>query len=141
MKKIVLVALFGLIMASCCNCYKASVRSQTPVSGNAWQLVQMDGRTFDAPEDAFVLTFGNDGRVSGRGSCNRLSGTYENDNSKGTLSMGAMVSTRMMCPDQQNEDRFVKLLGEVDGYTIDGQMLMLFTRGERKLMFERVAEK
>jgi putative lipoprotein len=141
MKKLFLLVCAAAAMASCCDCYRATERSQTPVTGEPWRLVQMDGRPFayaeDAPADIFTLTFGEEGRMTGKGSCNRLSGTFTNDNSNGTLSLGGLVATRMMCPDQANEDRFLKLLGSIDAYTIDGNMLMLFTNGEQVLMLER----
>ncbi len=129
-------------MASCCNCYKGTERSQTPLTGDPWQLVQMDGRAFtldeeDAP-DLFTLTFGEDGRMTGKGACNRLSGTYKNDNSNGTLTFGGVAVTRMMCLKYAGqESRFAQLLGGIDAYTIDGAMLLLFTNGEQVLMLER----
>lgn len=141
MKRLLLIAVAALGVASCCNCYKGTERSQVPVTGEPWRLVQMDGRMFTTEEDNFFITFGDDGRITGKGSCNRLSGTFKNDNSNGTLSFGGIAATRMMCPRQEDEDRFVKLLGQVDGYTIDGRILMLFTDGEQKLMLERVEEK
>ena len=142
MKKLFLIFFAAVAMASCCNCYKGTLRSQTPITGEPWRLVQMDGRAFsiEQGDDGFTLSFGDDGRMTGKGSCNRLSGGFKNDNSNGTLSFGGVVATRMMCPDQSSENRFVKLLGAVDAYTIDGQMLMLFTNGEMTLMLERVSE-
>ncbi len=143
MKRLVLIVFAAVAMASCCNCYKGTERSQTPVTGEAWRLVQMDGRAFTTGEediDGFTLTFGDDGRMTGKGSCNRLSGTYKNDNSNGTLSFSGVAVTRMMCLRYaEEESRFVKLLDAVDAYTIDGRMLMLFTNGELMLMLERVS--
>jgi putative lipoprotein len=141
MKKLFLISILSIAATSCCNCYKGTERSQTPVTGEPWRLVQMDGRAFSFDGDGFFITFGDDGRMTGKGSCNRLSGTFSNDNSNGTMSFGGLVSTRMMCVQYGEEEaRFVKLLGEADGYTIDGRMLMLFTNGEQKLMLERVEE-
>ena len=36
------------------------------------------------------------------------------------------------------ENRFVQTLQEVDSYTIDGQLLLLFNNSELKLVFEKV---
>jgi heat shock protein HslJ len=140
MKRLLLLLFAAGALASCCNCYKGTARSDTPLTGKGWQLVQMDGRMFTAEGDSFTLTFGDDGRVTGKGSANRLNGTYANDNSNGTLSFGGMASTRMMSPDQGSESRFLKLLGTVDGYTIDGRMLLLFVNGEQVLMLERMTK-
>lgn len=140
MKKIMLLALVALAATACCNCLKGTVRSQVPITGDAWRLVQMDGRTFETEGDAFTITFGDDGRAAGKGACNRLTGGYVNDNSNGTFSLTGLVATRMMCKDQESENRFVKLLSEADAYTIDGQFLMLLRGGERTLILERVAK-
>ncbi len=143
MKKVLTLVAVAAVFVGCCNCLKSVERTRMPITGETgWRLVQMNGQAFEAPEGSFELVFGEDGRVAGRGSCNRISGPYTNDNDKGSMTFGAMVSTRMMCPDQSSEDRFLKLLSEIDAYTVDGNMLMLLTKGELKLMFERAeAEK
>lgn len=134
----------AVAMAACCNCYNGTARSQTPITGDPWKLVQMDGRALvlaeDDPADLFTITFGTDGRMTGKGACNRLSGTYKNDNTNGTLSFGGIAVTRMMCLKYaEQESRFAKLLGNIDAYTIDGTMLLLLTNGEQVLMLERAA--
>ncbi len=149
MKKIVMLLFAAMALGACCNCYKGTARSQAPITGEQWRLVQMDGRTFTLDGDgegkldtrSFVITFGEEGRMTGIGACNRISAQFENDNSRGTLSIGGVAATRMACPEHgEQEARFLKILGEVDGYTIDGRLLMLFTNGEQKLILERVEE-
>lgn len=100
-------------------------------------MVQMDGMSFKAEGDSFTLSLTTENTLTGKGDCNRLMGGYKSDNANGTISFGNVASTRMFCPNQANEDKFLKLLGEIDGYTIDGNMLMLVANGELKLMFER----
>lgn len=141
MKKLLVLLVAAGAMASCCNCYKATERSQISLTGDGWQVIRMEGRMFEADGDSFTLTFGDDGRVAGTGACNRLNGPYSSDNGNGTMSFGALVATRKMCPDQANENKFMKLLGTVDGYTIDGRLLMLFRNGEQIMMLERIAAK
>lgn len=123
--------------ASCCNCGKLSGNRGGTLTGGQWQLVQMEGRAFAAEGDAFMLAFAEDMKVSGKGDCNRVHGTYQNDAKAGTLSFGPLASTRMMCPNQANEDRFLRLLDGIDSYSIDGRMLTFFSNGEQKLMFEK----
>ena len=127
-------ALFAF--ASCCNCGKTSARTGS-LTGGEWQLTQIEGRTFAATGDSFTLNLSADNKVTGKGDCNRLTGTYTSDRNKSTLSFGPMAATRMMCPNQANEDRFVRMLGEIDSYKIDGRMLMLFADGELKMMLEK----
>lgn len=133
---IVLVATVVLV-SSCCSCRIPAKRSTVPITGGEWQVVQMDGVNIKAEGDSFTLTFKTDNTFFGKGDCNRLTGGYKSDNTNGTLSFGGVASTRMFCPKQAGEDKFIRLLNETDGYTIDGNMLMFFTNGELKLMFER----
>lgn len=124
-------------VSSCCSCRNPAKRSAAPITGGEWQLVQMDGMSFKAEGDSFTLSLTTENTLTGKGDCNRLMGGYKSDNANGTISFGNVASTRMFCPNQANEDKFLKLLGEIDGYTIDGNMLMLVANGELKLMFER----
>jgi putative lipoprotein len=133
---ILLAVVAALTFAGCCNCGKISSRTGS-LTGSPWQLVQIDGRTFAAAAESYTLNFAADNNVSGKGDCNRLSGTYASDREKGTLSFGPLVATRMMCPDQASENAFIKALDTIDSYKIDGRMLVLFADGEQKMMLEK----
>lgn len=133
---ILLVAVAAFAFAGCCNCGMTSARTGS-LTGGQWQLAQFEGRTFAATGDSYMLTFSADNAVSGKGDCNRITGTYISDREKSTLSFGPIASTRMMCPNQSQEDAFMKTLGTVDAYKIDGRMLMLFADGELKMMLEK----
>lgn len=132
--RLLLVGAVAVAVASCCNCRKAS--SAHKALAGEWQVVQMNGQSFKADDDSFTLVFGTDGKVHGKGDCNRLNGTFTNDTAKGTLSFGPMASTRMMCPNQANEDMFLRTLADIDAYSIDGRLLMLFSDGEQKIVME-----
>ncbi len=131
-----MVAVAALTMAGCCNCGKMLSRTGS-LTGEGWQLVQFEGRAFTAASDSYTLRFAADNTISGKGDCNRLTGTYTSDRDKSTLSFGPMAGTRMMCPDQAREDAFLKTLGAVDSYRIDGKMLLLFVDGELRMMLEK----
>ncbi len=126
----------ALAFTGCCNCGKMSSRTGS-LTGGRWQLVQFEGRTFAAAGESYTLTFSADNNVSGKGGCNRLTGTFKSDREKSTLSFGPLAGTRMMCPDQAQEDAFLKTLGTVDAYRIDGGMLLLFADSELKMMLEK----
>lgn len=42
------------------------------------------------------------------------------------MQLTGIASTRAFCPDQAGEDKFFKTLGDVAGYDVDGDLLMLF---------------
>jgi len=77
-----------------------------------WRVIRLG----DAPvpqEVTITIEFGRDGRVAGRGGCNRYSGPYTLTGEG--LSFGDLVSTRMACPQPQMEAeaRFLGLLAKV----------------------------
>ena len=139
MKKLIgflTVAGAALLVSSCCNCGKTGSRAKS-LTGGQWQLIQMDGEVFSAENDAYTLSFSTDGKVTGKGDCNRLSGTFESDPQKRTILLGAMVSTRMMCLNQAGEDKFLDLLRTANSYSVDRRTLTLFSDGKQKLIFEK----
>lgn len=129
-----MIGVVAVAVASCCNCRKAA-SARKSLAGE-WQVVQMNGQSFKSDGDSFTLVFGADNTVSGKGDCNRLTGTFTSDSSKGTLTFGPMASTRMMCPNQANENMFLNILSGIDAYSIDGKLLMLFSDGEQKIVME-----
>lgn len=132
-------ALFALAAAACCPCRKtAGSAPPPPAKGTTYRLVTMEGVSH-IPGENYSIVFGEDNRFSGVGDCNRLMGSYELSTA-GSLSLSGVASTRMMCPDQSKEDRFVRLLGEVDAYSIDKSngLLMLMRDGQAVLVFEPV---
>ena len=42
----------------------------------------------------------------------------------------------MMCPEQDQENSFIQMLGSVDSYQMDGPLLILLGNGEMKAVFE-----
>ncbi len=82
--------------------------------------VQLSG----TEKDANLLFVPSQKQVSGTGGCNRISGSYE-ISKKGKIRFLNVVSTKMMCNDQAFEDRFLEVLNEVDGYTIENTSLLL----------------
>lgn len=126
----------ALLVVSCCPCRKHSSASVSQIKNKTWTLVSMDGNR-QAPANNYFIVFGDDGRISGKGDCNRLMGSYELSTA-GSINIARLGSTRMFCPDQAKEDRFVGILQEVNGFTIDtrSNMLILLKDDQAVLMFE-----
>ncbi|MCD7970353.1 MAG: META domain-containing protein [Alistipes sp.] len=138
MKLLKIAALVALAaaVASCCSCRTKSRTAS--LTANGWQVIQMDGEAF-APQraESYTVQFGVDNRVTGMGDCNRLNGSYSTDTS-GRLTLEGVASTRMFCTDQQSEDKFMRLLSGVDGYSIDGNTLILTTGGQVVMILKKV---
>ncbi|MDM0019868.1 META domain-containing protein [Variovorax saccharolyticus] len=72
-----------------------------PIEGPVWRLDQLGGEPVtpgsDPRRDPQVQFDRRNGRVSGSGGCNQLSGTFERSGS--TLKLSQLASTRMACTD------------------------------------------
>ncbi len=128
-----------LLVSSCCGCRGGKSISHT-LTSDSWKLVELGGgEKLTASEDnSYTITFdGQEGRVFGRGDCNSYFGSYKEEPTR-RLSFSHMGSTRMMCPNQAGEDKFMSALGKVDSYTLDGDNLMLQNNGEVVAIFEAI---
>ena len=91
-----------------------------------WTLVEVDGRPVTPAEtekDAHLL-FSTPNRLTGSTGCNRLTGTFELAGENG-IRFSPLATTRMMCPNADDESRFVKALGTVDTYNVTDAALLL----------------
>lgn len=130
--KLAAFAALVMLVASCCPCRKHRKGDSKPFVSTEWQLVQLNGRAVPVEGDLFTVVFGEDGRLSGLGACNRLMGSYETTETGG-LTVGQMASTRMFCPGLDQEQAFSDVLSGATHYEVDGDMLMLLTDGELRL--------
>lgn len=106
----------------------------------AWLLEDLGGRgVVDMVRT--TLEFESDGIVSGRGGCNRFTGSY--DFEEGKLEFGPLAVTKMMCPEavMEQEDGFHRALGAVDRVEMDGPFLLIYTEGlDQPLRFTRTEQ-
>lgn len=147
MKRILLVVVvFGLLMAGVAFAFTRGSDAAQPgagsltITGQTWKWVktQMNDNTLITPKDsnAFTITFGADGRVTGTTDCNNFMGNYKLDGNK--LTFDAMASTKMFCQGSQ-EDEFHKYLAEVDGFLIDAtqkQLILQIKLDSGTMVFE-----
>lgn len=130
MKKL-LCAAAGLLLMTACGTPKANL----PLEGTSWKLVEMNGEqnpAFAAEEDSFHFTLNaEDKMVAGVGACNRLFGPYTLSG-EGAIDIERLASTMMACPNLDLETAFVKVLEDMDRYTVSGDELTLY-KGSDKL--------
>jgi len=108
-----------------------------------WELKELNGTTIEeARRGQFFLLFtpGQVGRVSGKGGCNRISGNFELLENRG-LKFGAIASTKMACPDMEQEAIFLKSLPEVNQWKIVNNVLYLQKDGSNLALFQSVTNK
>ena len=93
-------------------------------------------RPRDARSLLLSVVFGEDGRLSGLGACNRFMGSYQTTETGGLTVGQNMASTRMFCPDLDREQAFGDVLSGATHYEVDGDMLMLLTDGELRAVLQ-----
>ena len=122
------------LTAGCCNCRSYQKKTRRPLEGTEWQLIQLDGRSVKAAPETFVLKLEN-GSVSGAGACNRLMGSYTTGERR-ALKIGPVASTKMACPNLDQEQQFLRALESTTHYDMDGPMLLLLSNGELHAVFQ-----
>ncbi|MBU1359028.1 MAG: META domain-containing protein [Gammaproteobacteria bacterium] len=93
-----------------------------PIEGPMWQLEQLGGVLIEPsndPRQNAQIRFDSNGRVSGTGGCNLLTGTFERNGS--SLKLGQLGATRRACTNpaaEINETQFFAALKETSSYRL-----------------------
>lgn len=133
--QILSIATLVAVLVGCCNC-RAVQKNHKSLTGTEWQLVQLGDETIQPVEGKYTIQFiEEENRFAGVGECNHLTATYTT-NAKQELKLEQAGMTRMMCPNQEAEDRFVEMLNKVTRYDMDGNMMMLFAGDELLSVFQ-----
>ncbi|CCG96896.1 conserved hypothetical protein; putative exported protein [Marinobacter nauticus ATCC 49840] len=95
------------------------------LAGSQWMVEEIDGEPVLEGSEV-TIGFNDEGRVFGSSSCNRYNGGWHIQGQE--LVFSQMAATRMACPEtlMQQENRFLKLLGDVHGYQFaaDGRLVL-----------------
>ena len=102
------------------------------LEGTNWRLVSFGLTRMAVPPKASISF--KEGHYSGNGGCNGVGGNYvlEGD----TLTLSAGFSTMMACPELDLEHKYMKYLGSVTRYTIEGDLLNLRSDDQLLLRFK-----
>ncbi len=102
------------------------------LTSSVWKWQQSadnTGQTWTSPNPAnYTLQFNADGTLSVKVDCNSGSGTYQADESKLTMTLGA--TTLMACPPPTLDTIFQQQLGKVVAYGFDGDSLILLWQAD-----------
>lgn len=134
-KKLIIAAI-ALSATACCKCELFQKRYGKPLVGTQWQLAQIEGRDV-TPENNYTIVFAADNMLSGIAECNRLTARYS-VTGEGNMKIMDMGTTRMLCPKEDQERRFIEILNSTTDYKMDGPMLMLISNGELRAVFQAV---
>lgn len=99
-----------------------------------WALESLGGQTIKPGQGQreINLLLRKDGKAAGLAGCNRFSGNWQGRTDQ--LSFDPLATTRMMCPDRaETEQRYLKMLGNVKRFAIEGETLYLMDAAGRDL--------
>jgi heat shock protein HslJ len=105
------------------------------LAANEWTLVEIDGQPAPAGIEPPLIHF-ETGKLRGFAGCNRFNATVT-ESKPGEIDISPGAVTRMACPPPQMEleDKFLKQLDAVTGYTyLAGQLALTWYDGERNGM-------
>jgi len=80
-----------------------------------------------------------DNKVTGRASCNNYNATFSLN--EGLLVVGPVMTTRMACPEMENETQFVQAISDTSRLTLPNANLLQLSKDDTVLIeFERVTD-
>ncbi len=119
------------MLAGACTRQPTNRTAQTDSVLDAyWTLLSLEGQDVQRPQDtrtAFIRFEEGKTRVHGFTGCNRFFGRYELNGEN--LALSGLGSSRMACPDMDQENQLMDILSRVDSYRISGEVLTLYANG------------
>jgi heat shock protein HslJ len=106
------------------------------LTGAVWGLSELTGEGIVAGS-SITAEFTADGKVSGSSGCNQYAGTYTV--SGGSIEISSpLASTMMACTEEimDQESAYLKALGEVKSYTVEGEKLTLNDKKGATLVYD-----
>jgi heat shock protein HslJ len=130
MKHMFAVLVLGMALLSCTTTVHKdqNARSNDPeiIVGKTWQWISTIspvGKITVTTPDRYTILLHPDGKIQARFDCNRGGGNYEI--TKGKLSFGPMMTTRMACPPDTLDAQFMRDLQRVSSFFLEGGQLYL----------------
>ena len=126
-----ITALAALLLTTtmvACTTHRFSSKSDKPLIGTEWHLVQLQGEDVSFAGEKFNVVFAADGSLAGIGACNRFTAPYSTTKKK-KIDIGTIASTRRLCPDIESEQAMFKELDGATSYEIAGSTLQLYREG------------
>lgn len=102
--------------------------TKTELQETYWKLTELMGKPIVKDEkmtkEIHIILKKEENRVQGFSGCNTIMGQYELKEGN-RITFKGIASTMMACPDMTTEFEFNKMLGIVDNYSINGNILTL----------------
>jgi heat shock protein HslJ len=122
-----------VLLMGCAGRGTVGAPSPGSVTGTVWRLVELDGNPA-VPGHEATLELSKDGRASGRGSCNRFSGTVAISGNR--IEFGPLASTKMACADaaaNAQETKYLDALQKAERFDLEeGDTLLVYSSATDK---------
>ena len=128
----IIMTLTTLLATSCCPCRKGK-SNNVSLESTTWKAITLGNATITDDAEGYTLII-EEGRINGQGDCNSYFASISEKDGKITIS--AMGSTKAMCHDQEREDKFLQTIATANGYSIEGDRLMLLRDGRVTAIFK-----
>lgn len=120
------------------------------LDGTAWRLAMFQsnddatGTLRPANRDSVTIAFGKDGQVAAKLDCNRGTGPWRAEpaagSSSGSINIGPLATTRMMCPPDPVGDRLARDVDTLRSYRLqDGRLYLMLPADAGVYVWDRVA--
>ncbi len=117
-KGIVVAACAAVLLGACGTSRETAAGGKI---GGEWSIVKVNGqevKAADVENTPFIGFSEQDGRLYGSTSCNRLLGSFKADAKTGSIDLGNVGSTRMMCAKMDVEQKVLEALNKVKKYKV-----------------------
>ena len=136
MKKLITLTTIFLLAVLLTACSSGPPKEMLDTTWEWQQLTETSPAAQSVVPDSenYTIVFNQDGIYNAKADCNMLSGGYEVSGSSLTLLPGP--STLAECGPDSSYDQYVSLLGQVDGYEMENDKLILtFGDGAGQMIF------
>ncbi len=134
-KSILAFFIITLVIAGCKPAQKVPSNLEQPIppvvnelKETHWKLTELMGKpvvlNVNNKKDIFLILKKDSNSVLGFSGCNTFMGNYQLGEGN-RITFSAIASTMMACPDLAIETEFNKMLGTVDNYSFNGNILTL----------------
>ncbi len=124
---LILFFALSLSFTSCCMPCTKSAPKIGDLENASWRLIEMDLNPIENSQ--ITMTFdANEKTMYGTAACNNFFAGYTLYKAKGekpNIKFGNIGSTRKMCPDMAEEEKFVALLPSVERIKLEGDYILL----------------
>ena len=138
-----LLLMGGMVLQGCVviidNDHDNDVDTEQDLRGKTWRLevIVHHGQTYSVQDRTYRLTFEADGRITGVADCNVFGGLYEVPRN-GAVEIFDLFSTEVACQPPALDELFLRDLGDVTHFDVDGSRLTIrFDAEDNELRFRR----